>query len=45
MRARRRHHPGLADAMILNAVEAFLPPGVAGALLLPVLARLAPESL
>ena len=41
----RRHHSGLADAMILNAVEAFLPAGAAGALLLLVLARLAPESL
>ena len=41
----RRHHSGLADAMILNAVEAFLPASAAGALLLLVLARLAPESL
>lgn len=41
----RRHHSGLADAMILNAVEAFLPAGAAGALLLLVLARLAPDSL
>ncbi|KMO41076.1 hypothetical protein [Methylobacterium aquaticum] len=46
MRARsRRHHSGLADAMILNAVEAFLPAGAAGALLLLVLARLVPDSL
>ncbi|KMO30634.1 hypothetical protein VQ03_28340, partial [Methylobacterium tarhaniae] len=46
MRARsRRHHSGLADAMVLNAVEAFLPAGAAGALLLLVLARLAPDSL
>ncbi len=46
MRARsRRHHSGLADAMILNAVEAFLPAGAAGALLLLVLARLSPDSL
>jgi hypothetical protein len=41
----RRHHSGLADAMILNAVEAFLPAGAAGALLLLVLVRLAPEAL
>lgn len=41
----RRHHSGLADAMVLNAVEAFLPAGAAGALLLLVLARLAPDSL
>lgn len=46
MRARsRRHHSGLADAMIVNAVEAFLPAGAAGALLLFVLARLSPGSL
>lgn len=41
----RRHHSGLADAMVLNAVEAFLPAGAAGALLLLVLARLAPDCL
>ncbi|AWN49257.1 hypothetical protein DK419_25325 [Methylobacterium terrae] len=41
----RRHHSGLADAMVLNAVEAFMPAGAAGALLLLVLARLAPETL
>ena len=33
MRARsRRHHSGLADAMIRQAVEQFLPAGVAGVL-------------
>ena len=34
MQARsRRHHSGLSDAMIFQAVEQFLPVGVAGALL------------
>src|SRR3982074_3237787 len=38
MRARsRRHHSGLADAMIHQAVEQFLPPGIAGALLAALL--------
>lgn len=41
----RRHHSGLADAMIHNAVEQFLPAGAAGALLALVLARTSPESL
>lgn len=46
MRARaRRHHSGLADAMIHNAIEQFLPAGAAGALLMLVLARFAPEAL
>ncbi len=29
----RRHHSGLADALIYNAIETFLPAGAAGALL------------
>ena len=34
MQARsRRHHSGLADAMVYQAIEQFLPVGVAGALL------------
>jgi len=41
----RRHHRGLADAMIRNAIEQFLPAGAAGALLALVLARFAPETL
>ena len=41
----RRHHSGLADAMILNAVEQFLPAGAAGALLALVMARVSPENL
>ena len=46
MRARsRRHHSGLADAMIHQAIEQFLPAGVAGVLLGVLLWRSAPETL
>jgi hypothetical protein len=46
MQARsRRHHSGLADAMVHQAVEQFLPPGIAGALLGVALWKVAPESL
>ena len=46
MRARsRRHHRGLADAMVHQAVEQFLPAGAAGALLAVMLWRFAPETL
>jgi hypothetical protein len=46
MRARsRRHHSGLADAMIHQAVEHFLPAGVAGVLLAVLLWKFAPEAL
>ena len=46
MRARsRRHHSGLADAMVHQAIEQFLPPGVAGALLAVMLWKFAPETL
>ena len=46
MRARsRRHHSGLADAMIQQAVEQFLPAGVAGLLLAVMLSKFAPEAL
>jgi len=46
MRARsRRHHSGLADAMILQAIEQFLPSGIAGVSLAVVLCQFAPESL
>ena len=42
MQARsRRHHSGLADAMIHQAVEQFLPSGVAGLLLAVMLGRFA----
>ncbi len=46
MQARsRRHHSGLADAMIQQAVEQFLPAGVAGLLLAVMLWKFAPEAL
>jgi hypothetical protein len=46
MQARsRRHHSGLADAMIQQAVEQFLPAGVAGVLLAILLWKFAPETL
>src|SRR5262249_15731954 len=41
----RRHHSGLADAMIHQAVEQFLPSAIAGVLLAVVLWKFAPESL
>jgi hypothetical protein len=45
MRARsRRHHSGLADAMIHQAVEQFLPAAVAGVLLAVVFGRFDPEA-
>jgi hypothetical protein len=46
MQARsRRHHSGLADAMILQAIEQFLPAGAAGVLLAVMLWKFAPETL
>jgi hypothetical protein len=46
MQARsRRHHSGLADAMIVQAVEQFLPAGAAGVLLAATLWKFAPETL
>jgi hypothetical protein len=46
MQARsRRHHSGLADVMIQQAVEQFLPAGIAGALLAVMLWKFAPETL
>jgi hypothetical protein len=46
MQARsRRHHSGLADAMVQQAVEQFLPAGVAGVLLAIMLWKFAPEAL
>jgi hypothetical protein len=46
MQARsRRHHSGLADAMIHQAIEQFLPAGVAGVLLAAMLWKFAPEAL
>jgi hypothetical protein len=46
MRARSlRHHSGLADAMVQQAVEQFLPAGAAGVLLAVMLWKFAPETL
>jgi hypothetical protein len=46
MRARsRRHHSGLADAMIHQAIEQFLPAAMAGVLLAAALWKFAPEAL
>ncbi|WP_031549523.1 hypothetical protein [Parvularcula oceani] len=41
----RRHHRGLALAMMGNAVEHFLPAGAAGAAVMFVLHRFAPDTL
>jgi hypothetical protein len=41
----RRHHGGLADAMLVNAVEQALPAGVAGVAIALVLIQFAPETL
>lgn len=41
----KRHHSGLADAMLLNAILQFLPAAVAGATLALALMRFAPETL
>lgn len=44
MRARtQRQHSGLADAMLLNAVEHFLPFGAVGAVIAAIVMRNAPE--
>ena len=40
----RRHHSGLADAMLFNAVENFLPVGFAGAALAVVIVNYAPDT-
>jgi hypothetical protein len=40
----RRHHGGLADAMLFHAVEHFLAVGVAGAVVCAVLLRFAPDT-
>ena len=41
----RRHHSGLADAMLQQAIGQFLPAGVAGLLLAIMLWKFAPETL
>lgn len=40
----RRHHQGLADEMLFNAVDHFLPIGVAGAAIAAVSLRFAPDT-
>jgi hypothetical protein len=46
MRGRsHRHHSGLADPMIHQAIEQFLPAGVAGVLLAPMLWKFAGDTL
>ncbi len=40
----RRHHGGLADAMIHNAIGQFLPAGAAGLALAAILGRFAPDA-
>jgi len=40
----RRHHGGLADAALFNAVEHFVPFGVAGAVIGAILLRFAPDT-
>jgi hypothetical protein len=40
----RRHHGGLADAVLFNAVEHFLPFGAAGAVIGAILLRFAPDT-
>ncbi|MBR0757132.1 hypothetical protein JQ604_33540 [Bradyrhizobium jicamae] len=46
MQARsRRHHSGLADAMVQQAIEQFLPAAVAGVLLAILQWKFAPETL
>jgi hypothetical protein len=39
----RRHHGGLADAMLFNAVGHFLPVGAAGATIAAIMLRFAPD--
>ncbi|MBN8992231.1 MAG: hypothetical protein J0H42_28650 [Rhizobiales bacterium] len=41
----RRHHSGLADAMLQQAIGQFLPAGVAGLLLAIMMWKFAPETL
>jgi hypothetical protein len=40
----RRQHSGIADALLLNAVEHFLPMGVAGVVIAAILLALAPDA-
>lgn len=46
MQARsHRHHSGLADAMVYQAIEQFLPAGAGGAVLAMMLGKFAPQTL
>lgn len=45
LRRSRRLHSGLADAMVTNAIEAFLPAAGAGACVALVVARFAPDAI
>ena len=45
VRRSRRLHSGLADAMVWNAIEGFLPAAGAGACLALVIARFAPDEI
>lgn len=45
VRRSRRLHSGLADAMVWNAIEGFLPAAGAGACLALVIARFAPDQI
>lgn len=40
----KRHHGGLADVMLFNAVEHFLPVGAAGAVVCAIVLRWAPDA-
>jgi hypothetical protein len=40
----RRHHGGLADAMLFNAIEHFMPVAAAGAAVCAILLRFAPDA-
>jgi hypothetical protein len=44
MIVRSRRHHGLADSMIHNAIQQFLPAGAAGAALAAILGRFAPDA-
>lgn len=41
----RRHHGGMADAMLVNAIELFLPAGFAGAAIGGVMIKFSPDNL
>ena len=45
IRRSRRYHGGLSNRMMLNALERFLPAGIAGAAIAIIIAELAPDAL